>query len=63
MLFWGVQHSLEYEFHPDVFAVPLIAFAIYFIEVEKWVKASVSIVLLLSVKETWLSSFRFLAFI
>jgi len=51
IFFWGVQHTIEYEFHPDVFAVPLIAFAIYFIDVKKWILALVSILLLLLVKE------------
>jgi len=51
MFFWGVQDTIEFDFHPDVFAVPLIAFAIYFIDVKKWLWASLSIFALLLVKE------------
>jgi uncharacterized membrane protein len=51
IFFWGVQHTIEYEFHPDVFAVPLIASAIYFIDVKKWGWASFFVFSLLLVKE------------
>ena len=32
-LFWGIQQTVEFEFHEIAFAIPLIAFAIYFIDV------------------------------
>jgi len=51
IFFWGVQDTIEFDFHPDVFAVPLIAFAIYWIDVKKWFGASLSILALLLVKE------------
>ncbi len=51
IFFWGVQDTVEYDFHQDVFAVPLIAFAIYFIDIKKWFWASFLILTLLLVKE------------
>jgi uncharacterized membrane protein len=51
IFFWGVQNTTGYDFHPDVFAVPLIAFAVYFIDLKNWWGASLSILTLLFVKE------------
>src|ERR1041385_9017141 len=33
--FWGIQETVEFEFHEIAFAIPLIAFAIYYIDVRK----------------------------
>jgi uncharacterized membrane protein len=51
IFFWGVQNTTEYDFHPDVFAVPLIAFAINFIDLKKWLGAGLCVAGLLLVKE------------
>ena len=51
IFFWGVQNTTGYDFHPDVFAVPLIAFAVYFIDVKNWLWACLSISTLVFVKE------------
>lgn len=32
VFFWGIQKVIATDLHPDVFAIPLIAFAIYFID-------------------------------
>jgi uncharacterized membrane protein len=34
-IFWAVQRTVEFEFHEIAFAIPLIAFAIYFIDLRK----------------------------
>lgn len=34
-LFWGMQETVRFEFHEIAFAIPLIAFAIYFIDLRK----------------------------
>jgi uncharacterized membrane protein len=34
-LFWGVQETVEFGFHEIAFAIPLIAFAIYYNDVQK----------------------------
>jgi uncharacterized membrane protein len=36
-LFWGVQSAVAFDFHEIAFAVPLIAFAIYFMDDRRWV--------------------------
>lgn len=50
-IFWGVQNAVAYDFHEVAFAVPLIAFAIYFIDSRKWPGYFVCVALLLLVKE------------
>jgi uncharacterized membrane protein len=35
-LFWGVQQAIVFDFHEVAIAVPLIAFAIYFIDEKRW---------------------------
>jgi uncharacterized membrane protein len=50
-IFWGIQSTIRSDFHPDVFALPIIAFAIYWIDREQWISASISVFLLLFVKE------------
>lgn len=50
-VFWGCQNTLHDDFHPDIFAVPVIAFALYFLDLEKWAGFLASMVLLLLVKE------------
>ena len=32
MIFWGIQNTINYDFHEIAVAVPLIAFAIYFLD-------------------------------
>lgn len=50
-LYWGIQSAVAYDFHEVAFAVPLIAFAIYFLDKAQWRWYLVSIGLLLLVKE------------
>ena len=48
-LFWGIQETVEFEFHEIAFAIPLIAFAIYFIDVQKaWAYFSCFFLMLLT---------------
>lgn len=51
LLFWGMQNAVAFDFHEIAFAVPLIACAIYFIDVKNWTCYWVSIGLLLLTKE------------
>src|SRR4051812_5661964 len=50
-IFWGVQRTTEFEFHELAFAVPLIAFAVYFIDLRKTKGYFACFVLLLLTKE------------
>jgi len=50
-LFWGLQATIEFEFHEVAFAVPLIAFAIYFIDSRNRNGYFASLILLLITKE------------
>ncbi len=50
-VFWGVQRTLWTDFHPDAFAMPLIATAVLAIHAKRWGWAYASIGLLLGVKE------------
>lgn len=50
-IFWGVQNAVAFDFHEIAFAIPLIAFAIYFIDLKKWKQYFICITLLLLVKE------------
>jgi uncharacterized membrane protein len=50
-IYWGVQRTLEFEFHEVAFAVPLIAFAIYFIDLRKPKGYFACFILLLLTKE------------
>ena len=50
-LFWGIQVAVAFDFHEVAFAVPLTAFAIYFMDGKKWVGYFFCISLLLLVKE------------
>src|SRR5205085_4756748 len=51
-IFWAVQQTIEFEFHEIAFAVPLIAFAIYFIDLRKPKGYFTCFVLLLLTKES-----------
>lgn len=50
-VYWGLQRAAEFEFHEIVFAVPLIAFAVYFIDVENRKGYLACLALLLITKE------------
>lgn len=50
-LFWGIQYAVAFDFHEIAFAVPLVAFAIYFMDSRRWVSYFACISLLLLVKE------------
>ena len=50
-LFWGVQQAVEFDFHEVAFAVPVTAFAIYFIDEKRWGGYFLCIGLLLITKE------------
>lgn len=50
-IFWGVQQAVEFDFHEVAFAVPLIAFAIYFIDEKRWGLYFLCAALLLLTKE------------
>ncbi|MBD0373049.1 MAG: DUF2079 domain-containing protein [Pyrinomonadaceae bacterium] len=50
-LFWGVQQAVVFDFHEVAFAVPLVAFSIYFIDEKRWGLYFLSIALLLLTKE------------
>ncbi len=50
-LFWGLQNALGYDFHPDLFAVPMIAFAVDFADEGKNLESFIALALLLTVKE------------
>jgi uncharacterized membrane protein len=50
-IFWGIQKAVEFDFHEIALAVPLIAFAVYFIDEKRWRAYFVCIFLLLMTKE------------
>lgn len=50
-IFWGVQQAVEFDFHEVAFAVPLIAFSIYFIDEKRWGWYFICACLLLLTKE------------
>jgi uncharacterized membrane protein len=50
-VYWGLQTAAEFEFHEIVFAVPLIAFAVYFIDVGNRKAYLACLALLLITKE------------
>lgn len=50
-VFWGVQQAVEFDFHEVAFAVPLTAFAIYFIDEKRWGRYWFCACLLLLTKE------------
>jgi uncharacterized membrane protein len=50
-IYWGVQLAVEFDFHEIAFAVPLIAFAIYFIDKARWGAYAACVCLLLLTKE------------
>lgn len=50
-LFWGIQNAVAFDFHEAAFAVPLTAFAIYFMDGRRWASYFACIALLLLVKE------------
>ncbi len=50
-LFWGIQRAMACDFHPDLLALPLTAFAVDFIDSEDWTPAFLCLALLLTVKE------------
>ncbi|HEX8749195.1 MAG TPA: DUF2079 domain-containing protein [Pyrinomonadaceae bacterium] len=50
-MFWGIQRTIEFEFHEVAFAIPLIAFAIYFIDIRKRAGYYLCFLLLLLTKE------------
>jgi uncharacterized membrane protein len=49
--FWGIQAAGNVDYHEICFAVPLIAFALYFIDEERWKSFSICALLLTLVKE------------
>ncbi len=50
-IFWPIQRTIEFDFHEIAFAIPLIAFAIYFIDVGKAKGYFVCFILMLLTKE------------
>ena len=50
-LYWGLQRTAEFEFHEIAIAVPLIAFAIYFIDLKSRIGYFACLILLLFTKE------------
>ncbi len=50
-VFWGIQNALGYDFHDVLLAVPLIAFAIEYMDEREWRKVFICLALLLTVKE------------
>jgi uncharacterized membrane protein len=50
-IFWGVQRAIEFDFHEIAFAVPLIAWSIYFIDEKRWRAYYICIALLFLTKE------------
>ncbi len=51
LFFIGGQYALDYTFHPEIFAVPLIAFAFYFLYKKKYLLHYIFIFLALFTKE------------
>ncbi|CAN5182279.1 DUF2079 domain-containing protein [soil metagenome] len=51
MIFWGIQLTALYDFHEVSLAVPLIAWAIYAVDLKKWRQYWIAFVLLLLCKE------------
>jgi uncharacterized membrane protein len=50
-VYWGIQLTANFDFHEVSFAVPLIAFALYFMDLERWKSFSICAILLMLVKE------------
>ena len=50
-VYWGLQRAAEFEFHEIAFAVPLLAFAVYFIDVENRKAYLACLALLMITKE------------
>ncbi len=50
-LFWGILRAVAFDFHEVAFAVPLVAFAIYFMDGRRWAWYGSCIALLFLVKE------------
>lgn len=50
-IFWGVQQAVEFDFHEVAFAVPVVAFAIYFMDEKRWGLYFLCAALLLLTKE------------
>ncbi len=50
-VFWGTQNVVWTDFHPDAFAVPLIAWAVYLVDRKDWGRACAAVLALLLVKE------------
>ncbi|MFN2543007.1 MAG: DUF2079 domain-containing protein [Actinomycetota bacterium] len=50
-LYWGIQRAVGFDFHEIAFAVPLIAFAVYFADERRWRLMFACLALLLLVKE------------
>ena len=50
-LFWSIQQTVEFEFHEIAFAIPIIAFAIYFIDVRNTMDYFICFFLMLMTKE------------
>jgi uncharacterized membrane protein len=61
-IFWGVQTAATFEFHEVSLAVPLIAFAVYFMDEEKWRLLLLNSFLLMLVKEDMCLLSMFLGF-
>ncbi|HTC22674.1 MAG TPA: DUF2079 domain-containing protein [bacterium] len=61
-IFWGIQAAANFDFHEISFAVPLIAFAVYFIDEERWKSFSVCALLLMLTKEDMCIYVVFLGF-
>ncbi|PYS48832.1 MAG: hypothetical protein DMF68_11880 [Acidobacteria bacterium] len=51
-IFWAIQRTIDFDFHEIAFAIPLIAFAIYFIDVRKAKGYFTCFILLLLTKES-----------
>ncbi len=51
LTFWGIQLTALYDFHEVSLAVPLVALAVYAVDLKKWRQYWVSLVLLLLCKE------------
>jgi uncharacterized membrane protein len=51
LLFWGVKGAIEFDIHEVAFAVPLIAFGLWFTLDRRWTAAALCVLALLLVKE------------
>lgn len=50
-VFWGIQAAMGCDFHPDLLALPMIAFGLDYLDQEDWTRAFLCLGLLLTVKE------------